>query len=122
MRGGIQNIREACYARRSALTRLSKDVGVRTELLDAFMRGNADLPPAVIDALVREIWNDRVILDHDADLLCPRESAPARSLGTPPPPRKIAIPKFTPGPPPRGPQPVEPAPKKQPRPGWRGVW
>ena len=57
---GTQVAREAVWSRRSQLTILARDAGIRTDLLDAFMRGDADLPADELQALVREIWNDRV--------------------------------------------------------------
>jgi len=117
---GTQCVREAIWARRSRLVSLSKDVGIRTELLDGFARGNvADLPRPVIDALVKEIWNDNLFLDPALDLLCPREQPPARSVGVLPTLDTSKLPRYKFGPNPNpGPQPeIAPKPRQR-RAGW----
>jgi hypothetical protein len=118
---GLTVVRDAIRGRKGSNARLARDVGISSMRLDTFVEGG-DLPLDKINLLVEDIWHGFVEYSPEADALKPREQAPARSIGIPPT-LNIDLPKFTPGPPPRGPQPVVAAPKPKQRPGWiGGVW
>jgi hypothetical protein len=78
MTTGTDLVREAVSARQSRLVTLAGDVGISTNILDAFMRGDADLPVDALQSIVREIWNGAVFFDPDADALCFAPAPPAR--------------------------------------------
>jgi len=115
---GLQIIREALESRKSQMAVMARDCGCSMDILDSFSQGRATLPPAILDRVVRFIWNGFIVYNAEADVLQAVPQDPPRSVGVPPPPLKIATLPFTNGPPPRGPQPeIAPKPAKR-RAGW----
>ena len=118
--GGLDIIREAVFARRSAWVMMVRDCAVGIDLLDAFANGGADIPAENLDQIVKWILNDNVEYNFEADALQAVPQPPARPLGTPPE-LTMKLPVYQPGPNQRGgPTRETPAPKKPKRAGWEG--
>jgi hypothetical protein len=118
---GRDHIREALLARQNIWATMARDCHVSLGLLESFAHGRTELSIDKLDLVVDFIWNGHILFNAEANALQPRQQPPARSIGICPT-LNIDLPKFTPGPPPRGPQPVVAAPKPKPRPGWIGGW
>jgi hypothetical protein len=121
--GGLDAIRDALIVRSSVHAIISRDCGCSIDALGSFANGGrADLPANVRDKVVNFLWNGFVVYDAELDLLHPKPSAPARSVGVLPVLDLSRLPKYQPGPSQRGIYRETPAPAPKPKPGWAGVW
>jgi hypothetical protein len=119
---GTSIIRGAIWTRRFRLAALARDAGTSAHLLDAFMRGNADLPNDVKQRVVQDIWNGHAEYDADADMLRSKPQAPAKLLGVPPK-LEMDLPRYEAGAAQRAHRPVDAVVEKpKERPGWLSIW
>jgi hypothetical protein len=122
--GGLQVIREACAARKSATVIIARDCGLAVDTLEAFAEGRANIPAEKLDLIVKWVWHSNIEYNSEADALQSIPQPEPRSLGVLPQLDRTRLPKYTPGPPQNGgPQPVVAPPKPKQRAGWiGGIW
>jgi hypothetical protein len=103
---GTDAIREALATRARKLNtaNLARDLGVASTTLDAFVAGQAKLPPETLQALARHLFHGHAELDVELDRLRPVNKTSPRPLG-------VAAPPFTPAT-------YPPSFQPGPRPGW----
>ena len=95
----------ALPAGRSDRMRLARDLGISSDMLDAFIDGKRSLPIPVLQGLTKELWNGHAVYDPEVDRLRPARQEPAKPLGVLPS-LTIPLPTFTAGPAQGGPRPV----------------
>ena len=100
---------------------LARDLGLPSDTLDAFCRGQTKLAPATLQALALHLFHGHATYDADRDLLRPTPKPEPSTLGAARPPpvtQMMQLPRYQGGPPPPAPGMVPPSPPRKPRPGW----
>src|SRR6476620_2595136 len=85
---------------------LSRDLGISSDALQAFIDGKRSLPIPVLQGLTKVLWNGHAVYDPEVDRLRPARQEPAKPLGVMPS-LTLPLPTFTAGPAQGGPQPVK---------------
>jgi hypothetical protein len=94
---GTDLVREALRGRNRKLNLavMARNLNMSSERLDAFSEGRLALPPDIINAIVKELWNGHVVFDADADALTSANKAELTFSGIAPPPFDPASPQAT---------------------------
>jgi hypothetical protein len=98
---GTDALRSALRARKFNLAARAHDMGMRKDLLEAFLAGSTTLTPRQLATLTTELFGGHAVYDPAIDRLRPTRQQPPLPLGSGPPPLDASkLPTFTGGPPP----------------------
>ena len=96
---GTDAIRQMLRVRnkRMNLASLARELGISSDMLDAFIDGKRSLPIPVLQDLTKKLWNGHAVYDPEVDRLRPARQEPAKPLGVLPS-LTIPLPTYTAGP------------------------